>query len=120
MVSNTSKYFHGSLSEKVLERDSYSCVFCGSKEDLVVDHILSVKKSGKSTLENQRTLCRSCHSKISNNKFINQLTPIGKYLREWRKLNPDYLRDYHREWRKKHPGYYNATPEKYRDYKMSI
>lgn len=112
-------YWHGKVSNKVLERDKYKCVFCQSNDDLVIDHILPVRKGGKSTLENQRILCRSCHSKHTNEKEYSELTSIGKYLREWRKDNPEYSKNYHREWRKKNPGYYNKyiNPNRYQQYK---
>ncbi len=112
------RYTHGIEVENILKRDNYSCVICGSTTDLCIDHIVSVRDKGKSTVENQRILCRSCHSKITNTK--EKVSKSGAYLREWRKRNPNYFTEYHKKWRKKHPGYSNAPPEKYQLYKASI
>lgn len=56
--------------KKVLERDNYTCQICGSKEDLQVDHIQSWKEyvEDRFTIDNCRTLCRSCHYFITYNK----------------------------------------------------
>lgn len=50
---------------KVLERDSYACVLCGSKENLNADHIkpFSIHKELRFELSNGRTLCVPCHKK---------------------------------------------------------
>ena len=112
--SKSVEYWHGKKANEVLERDGV-CVMCDSDKDLVVHHIESVRGGGKSTLSNQRLLCRSCHSKLHNNKPLSVLTPIGKYLRRWRAEHPMYNTEYQREWRKKHPGYF----EKYRESKWN-
>ena len=44
-----------------LRRDNFICVFCGSNEDLEVDHIQPRKKGGSDDLSNLRTLCHKCH-----------------------------------------------------------
>lgn len=51
------------LRTKVLERDAYRCVHCGSHEDLAVDHIHPESLGGTLDLNNLQTLCRSCNSK---------------------------------------------------------
>ena len=38
------------------------CSFCGSTEDLTVDHIIPVSRGGTNDLENLQPLCRSCNS----------------------------------------------------------
>jgi 5-methylcytosine-specific restriction endonuclease McrA len=47
----------------VFERDNFTCLECGSRRDLTVDHILAESKGGPLTMENARTLCRSCNSR---------------------------------------------------------
>jgi 5-methylcytosine-specific restriction endonuclease McrA len=37
------------------------CANCGSSESLVLDHILSIAKGGKSTVDNLQLLCRECN-----------------------------------------------------------
>lgn len=45
----------------IFERDGYKCLKCGSKENLQIDHIISVYKNGKNELENLQTLCKKCN-----------------------------------------------------------
>lgn len=47
----------------VYERDNYTCLHCGSVENLSLDHIHPYSRGGEDTLENLQTLCRSCNSK---------------------------------------------------------
>lgn len=51
------------LRATVYERDEFECRFCGSTEDLTLDHIHPWSKGGQDTLENLQTLCRTCNSK---------------------------------------------------------
>lgn len=39
------------------------CVICGSKEDLVKDHIVPLYKGGSDAITNLQPLCRSCNSR---------------------------------------------------------
>lgn len=52
-----------SLRDAVYERDDYRCVQCGSTDDLTLDHVVPFSVGGQTTMENLRTLCRSCNSK---------------------------------------------------------
>ena len=110
-MASVVNYYHGKIYNKVLERDDYKCVLCNSVEKVCVDHIVPVKKGGDNSLENQRTLCWSCHSKITNYKSWEDLSPSGKIQRQWRSRHPDYMKLYHREWRKRHKGYGNRSSE---------
>lgn len=59
----------------VFSRDNNSCVICGSKNKIQVDHIISVYKVSRNLnllkmlndKNNLRTLCYSCNAKISPN-----------------------------------------------------
>jgi 5-methylcytosine-specific restriction endonuclease McrA len=51
------------LRWEVFKRDGYTCCECGAHGDLTCDHIEAESKGGPTTLENLRTLCRSCNSK---------------------------------------------------------
>lgn len=37
------------------------CISCGSKEDIQLDHVISIAKCGKNTLSNLQPLCKSCN-----------------------------------------------------------
>ena len=52
--------------KKVLQRDNYTCMDCGSQEDLTVHHILKVHDYPQLAfiLENTVCLCVKCHCKI--------------------------------------------------------
>jgi hypothetical protein len=56
-----SRYIGRELKAKVLDRDNTRCVYCGSTEDLEIDHIIPVSKGGESILENLQVLCRPCN-----------------------------------------------------------
>ena len=51
------------LRRKVLERDKYRCVECGTHIDLSIDHIHPESKGGGLAMDNLQTLCRSCNSR---------------------------------------------------------
>ena len=48
-----------------LKRDNYKCIWCGSREDLEVDHIkpFALYKELRTEITNGRTLCLKCHQK---------------------------------------------------------
>jgi hypothetical protein len=50
------------LYESVLERDNYTCVYCG-KEGLTIDHVVPRAQGGLTTSKNCVTACKSCNSK---------------------------------------------------------
>lgn len=51
------------LRQKVLERDDYTCVYCGQHGGrLTLDHVLPVSRGGTSELTNLVTACAVCNS----------------------------------------------------------
>ena len=50
----------------VLKRDGYECQTCGSKENLVIHHIVPFAESEelRTVVSNGVTLCDSCHKKL--------------------------------------------------------
>ncbi|XP_030453052.2 uncharacterized protein LOC115674707 isoform X2 [Syzygium oleosum] len=52
------------LSRKnILYRDSYTCQYCSSGENLTIDHVLPISGGGEWTWENLVTACSKCNSK---------------------------------------------------------
>ena len=51
------------LRWKVWERDNFTCLHCGTRKNLSVDHILAESKGGLMVLENLQTLCKPCNSR---------------------------------------------------------
>lgn len=47
-------------------RDKYSCQYCGSLENLTLDHIQPLSRGGKSSWENVVTACYPCNSSKGN------------------------------------------------------
>lgn len=48
---------------RILKRDNHSCVYCGSKKQLTIDHLIPKSKGGGNTWDNLVTCCMSCNSK---------------------------------------------------------
>lgn len=52
-----------SVSPVVMERDGAVCAWCGSKENLTIDHITPISGGGTNDLSNLQVLCQSCNSR---------------------------------------------------------
>ena len=50
------------IRRAVYERDGWACVNCAATDRLSLDHIIHYSLGGQDTIENLRTLCRSCNS----------------------------------------------------------
>jgi len=46
---------------RLYKRDNNECVYCGSKKDLTIDHILPKSRGGKNTWNNLITCCLPCN-----------------------------------------------------------
>lgn len=52
------------LRRAILERDDYTCCYCGAtRQDgmLQIDHVIPISQGGQTTFENLVTACRSCN-----------------------------------------------------------
>ena len=49
------------FKESIKARDGYSCVYCGSSENLTIDHVRPKCKGGQDIASNCVTACRSCN-----------------------------------------------------------
>jgi len=52
--------------KNVVVRDSYSCMYCGSHDDLTIDHVIPESRGGKTNFENCVTACFACNNKKNN------------------------------------------------------
>lgn len=63
---NNKRTFHLKLRFRILERDNFTCQYCGrTPQDgakLVIDHIIPFSKDGKTISENLITSCFECNA----------------------------------------------------------
>jgi len=48
---------------RLFKRDGHECVYCGSKRNLTVDHIIPKSKGGQNTWTNLITCCFNCNTR---------------------------------------------------------
>ncbi len=49
--------------KNVMVRDDFKCVYCGTKNNLNIDHVFPQSKGGKNTFENTVTSCVKCNNR---------------------------------------------------------
>lgn len=52
--------------KNILKRDRHRCQYCGSVQDLTIDHILPRSRGGEDSWENLVTACNHCNNKKGN------------------------------------------------------
>lgn len=72
--------------KNIFRRDNNQCQYCGSGDNLTVDHIVPKSKGGTSTWDNLVTACSSCNNKKDNKS----LKEVGMNLRSEPK-RPNYV-----------------------------
>jgi 5-methylcytosine-specific restriction endonuclease McrA len=55
------KNFSKAEFKKIGERNGYKCMFCGTHQDLELDHIVPFSKGGTDEIENLQLLCKKCN-----------------------------------------------------------
>jgi len=54
----------------IYSRDGHCCIYCGSEENLSIDHIVPRSKGGTDDEQNLATACRSCNSSKRDRDLI--------------------------------------------------
>lgn len=84
-------------------RDNCKCVYCGSSEDLSLDHIVCHSHNGSDSHNNLVTCCRSCNSKRGNKSIelfatCEQITKIlylvSQDIKLYKKLSNALIKEY--------------------------
>jgi 5-methylcytosine-specific restriction endonuclease McrA len=52
--------------QNLFKRDFYTCLYCSSKKNLTLDHVIPKSKGGKTTWTNLVTACQNCNSRKSD------------------------------------------------------
>ena len=52
--------------KNVFIRDGYKCQYCGSNNELTIDHITPASRGGKNSFENCVAACKPCNNKKNN------------------------------------------------------
>lgn len=55
-------YISKALRKEIYERDNNRCVYCGSSDDLTIDHDISELRGGDNNINNLLTACRVCNA----------------------------------------------------------
>jgi len=50
----------------VFRRDNHQCVYCGSEDNLTIDHVIPKSKGGGNTWKNMVSCCATCNVKKDN------------------------------------------------------
>lgn len=66
------------MLNKLLHKYNFTCVYCGAKKKLTVDHIIPVSRNGTDDINNLQIACKNCNSRKGNKTHEEYLT----YLQE--------------------------------------
>ena len=73
---------------RIFRRDNNECVYCTSKKDLTIDHVIPRSRGGKNTWENLVTCCSKCNLKKGNRTPEEARMPLKK-----RPTGPSFVDD---------------------------
>lgn len=89
---------------RVFKRDNYQCVYCGSKKELTLDHVIPKSKGGKNEWTNLVTSCSKCNikkadrtpdqakMKMSHNPYVPTLIDENKTLKQvWNDFQNSFI-----------------------------
>ena len=65
----------------VFERDNFTCLACGTRENLTLDHIIARSRGGSNDIDNLQVLCQHCNLSKGTNQVDyrnNKVKPLIK------------------------------------------
>ena len=66
------RYIPPRVRKAVLEKYNFTCIYCGSKEKLEIDHIIPLSSKGTNEADNLQVLCKACNISKSAYKTISE------------------------------------------------
>ncbi|RMF61670.1 MAG: HNH endonuclease [Bacteroidetes bacterium] len=78
--------------KNVLRRDHFRCQYCGSREQLTIDHIVPKSRGGPDTWENLVAACVPCNNRKGNRTPEEAGMPLRR--RPFRPSHVMFIRDY--------------------------
>ncbi|MTI89689.1 MAG: HNH endonuclease [Balneolaceae bacterium] len=75
----------------VMRRDNFTCMYCGKKSDLTIDHIMPKSRGGADSWENLTTACDKCNVKKGNMTPDEARMPLKK--KPYRPIPITFFRD---------------------------
>lgn len=85
-----SRNISGKVKAFVFERDKSKCVYCGSAENLEIDHIIPITKSGSNSERNIQLVCLDCN-RAKYNHIDDDFLKIPKKQRKKNKKSSNTL-----------------------------
>lgn len=79
--------------KNIVKRDSGRCQYCGTSENLTIDHVIPKSKGGKDTWENLVTACTVCNHRKGNRTPREAGMPLRRT--PFRPNHIIFLRDFH-------------------------
>lgn len=52
--------------QNIFKRDEFKCLYCGSENNLTIDHVMPSSRGGRNSWENLATCCKDCNGKKGN------------------------------------------------------
>ncbi len=76
----------------IMRRDNFTCMYCGKKSDLTIDHVIPKSRGGKDVWENLTTACEKCNVKKGSKTPKEVNMPLDK--KPYRPVPITFFRDY--------------------------
>lgn len=76
----------------IMRRDNFTCMYCGKKSDLTIDHVIPKSRGGGDVWENLTTACEKCNVKKGNKTPKEAEMPLKK--KPYRPVPITFFRDY--------------------------